>query len=152
MRKVVFMFAYGMNTNLVSMKLRCENAQPIGVATLYDYQLDFRYHLDLTPRTFSKVTGVLWEMSISDLDRIDQAEGYPDYYLRFVTLPFIRHYRNTYEAWTYTMSKNGPRQAPDQRYWDLVAEGYEQNGIDISQLHEALDRVYDTEQGVYDGN
>jgi hypothetical protein len=28
----------------------------------------------------------------------------------------------------------------------MVVEGYKQNEIDISQLHEALDRVYDTEQ------
>ena len=152
MRKVLFMFAYGMNTNLVSMKLRCEHARPIGVATLYDYQLDFRYHLDLTPRTFSKVTGVLWEMSISDLDRIDQTEGYPDYYQRIVTLPFIRHYRNTYEAWTYIMRGNNTRQEPDQRYWDMVIEGYKQNNIDTSQLHEALERVYETEPELLYGN
>lgn len=146
MRPVVFMFAYGMNTNLVSMKLRCEHARPIGVATLNDYQLDFRYHLDLTPSTFSKVKGVLWEMSISDLERIDQAEGYPDYYQRILTQPYIRYYGNTYEAWTYIMRENNTRQEPDQRYWDMVVEGYEQNNINISQLHLALERVYDPDK------
>jgi gamma-glutamylcyclotransferase (GGCT)/AIG2-like uncharacterized protein YtfP len=142
MRPVVFMFAYGMNTNLLCMKLRCEHARTIGVATLNDYQLDFRYHLDLTPRTFSKVTGVLWEMSISDLDRIDQAEGYPNYYRRFISLPFIRYYGNTYEAWTYTMTECHLLQKPNQLYWDLVVEGYKQNNIDTGQLYEALNREY----------
>jgi gamma-glutamylcyclotransferase (GGCT)/AIG2-like uncharacterized protein YtfP len=141
-RKVEFMFAYGMNTNLTSMLLRCRNAKCLGKAWLPDYRLDFRYHLDITESKFDKVEGVLWELEEDDLALIDQVEGYPEYYSRHLLQPYKERYINTYPAWTYAMQVKHDLQEPDQRYWDLVLEGYDQNKIPSIQLENALDRVY----------
>lgn len=141
LRKVEFMFAYGMNTNLTSMMLRCRNAKCLGKAWLPDYRLDFRYHLDITESKFDKVEGVLWELDADDLEVIDQVEGYPVYYNRVLLQPYREIYSNTYPAWTYAMQIKGPQQLPDDRYFNLVAEGYEQNSVNTNQLYEALDRI-----------
>lgn len=140
-RNVQFMFAYGMNTNLPSMLLRCRNARCLGKAILPDYRLDFRYHLDITESKFDRVEGVLWELDADDLEVIDQVEGYPEYYSRYLLQPYKKNYSNTYPAWTYSMWQKGPLQLPDNRYFNLVAEGYDQNGINTNHLYDALDRI-----------
>ena len=140
-RKIEFMFAYGMNTNLTSMFLRCRNARCLGKAWLPDYRLDFRYHLDITESKFDKVEGLLWELDAEDLTVIDQVEGYPVYYNRLLLQPYKKSYSNAYPAWTYIMQVKGLLQLPDDRYFNLVAEGDEQNGIDTKQLYDALDRI-----------
>lgn len=140
-RRVEFMFAYGMNTNLTSMMLRCSNARCLGKAFLADYRLEFRYHLDIVESKFDRVEGVLWELDVDDLALIDQVEGYPEYYSRCLLQPYKKTYSNTYPAWTYKMVNPSVQSLPDDRYFNLVAEGYEQNGIDTKQLYDALDRI-----------
>lgn len=139
----VKMFSYGMNTNLVSMRLRCSYAKVIGNATLNHHQLEFRYHLDLTPmQEDCQVEGVLWEIDASDLQAIDEAESYPNYYIR--QEHFVRTNRNVYKAWIYTMNSNAPLQEPDTRYLKHVLEGYWQNNLSTQQLYDALERAKET--------
>lgn len=145
-RRVEFMFSYGMNTHLTSMMLRCRNAKIVGETILPNHRLDFRYHLDITPHANSHVEGVLWEIDPDDLATIDQVEGYPDYYVRALFSPYRKYLGNTYSAWTYFMRGDqtyGPPELefPDERYFNLVMEGYRQNKLDTDQLWQALDRV-----------
>lgn len=150
-RNVQFMFAYGMNTNLTSMLLRCRNARPLGKAVLPDYRLEFRYHLDIEESKFDTVEGVLWELNPDDLAIIDQVEGYPEYYTRGLLSPYMNYYGNIYPAWTYFMCNKSQLQEPTQSYWELVNEGYKQNNIRYNQLEEALDRVYTESQELPNG-
>jgi gamma-glutamylcyclotransferase (GGCT)/AIG2-like uncharacterized protein YtfP len=138
---VSFMFAYGMNTNLTSMMLRCRNAKCLGKAYLPDHTLQFRYHLDIAPSKFDVVQGVLWQLDYEDFKVIDQLEGYPDYYSRYIYQPYIDNYTNTFPAWTYAMWNKDSFEYPDERYLDLVIEGYRQNDIDVQQLNNALQQV-----------
>lgn len=140
-RKIEFMFAYGMNTNLTSMMLRCSNAKCLGKAFLADYRLEFRYHLDIVESKFDRVEGVLWELDADDLKLIDEVEGYPEYYSRYLLQPYKKTYSNTYPAWTYAMWSKPKLQVPDDRYLNVVLEGYKQNNLDSLQVHEALSRA-----------
>jgi gamma-glutamylcyclotransferase (GGCT)/AIG2-like uncharacterized protein YtfP len=151
-RNVQFMFAYGMNTNLTSMLLRCRSARVIGNAILSDFRLAFRYHLDIEESKFDMVEGVLWELSPGDLDTMDQVEGYPEYYTRSILTPYVGYYGNVYPAWTYYMQDKSALSEPSPSYWELVNEGYRQNNIPPNQLEEALDRVYVELQELQNGN
>lgn len=144
MNRVEFMFAYGMNTNTTNMMLRCRNARIIGETILPNHRLDFRYHLDVTPHANSHVEGVLWELDTEDLAVIDQVEGYPVYYDRVLLAPYRKFLGKTFSAWTYYMRELTSRpelEYPDERYFNLVLEGYRQNNVNTDQLYEALDRV-----------
>jgi hypothetical protein len=117
----------------------------IGETILPNHRLDFRYHLDITPYVGSHVEGVLWEIDPDDLATIDQVEGYPDYYVRALFSPYRKYLGNTFSAWTYFMRGGLENRLeldfPNERYFNLVMEGYRQNKLDTDQLWRALDRV-----------
>lgn len=137
----IYMFSYGMNTNLVQMALRCNQPYLLGVGTLYKYQFNFRYHADIhyTGNANDVVHGVVWELDPDDLDTIDALEGFPNYYTRELVEVDVHRYMPV-KAWAYEMREKGPLRFPDMRYQDCVMEGYQQNGIPIPQIHNALDR------------
>lgn len=136
-----FMFAYGMNTHTTNVLLRCRNAKVIGETILPNHRLDFRYHLDVTPEANSHVEGVLWEVDSDDLEAIDQVEGYPDYYMRYMMAPYRKYLGSTYSAWTYMMRNKPELDYPNEHYLNLVLDGYQQNKISTRQIFEALERV-----------
>ena len=140
----VLMFSYGMNTNRALMQLRCKDAVVVGTGFLCNHQLDFRYHCDvtLTDDQRNRVYGVIWQLSREDLDLIDLVEGYPEYYAR-ERVHIVSKQVNTgtiFTSWTYKMNNQEGLELPDERYYDLVKQGYEENNLPIKQLHDALDR------------
>lgn len=141
-------FAYGANTNLDSMAIRCPGAVALGVATLYDCQLVFRRHCDVESKEDAAVQGVLWHIDDYHLQSLDQFEGYPTYYERDKVLVYDE-LGDEYEAWVYYMTESDYLAAPSSGYWNLVREGYMQNGIDTQQLDQALEQLAD---GAYDKN
>lgn len=146
---MALMFSYGMNTNRTLMQLRCKDAVPFAVGYMDYCLLNFRYHLDVEVSLKHKhcVHGVIWQLSEEDMELIDQIEGYPEYYTRQRQTIYIvdpRHpdklLLNRISAWVYDMETKTDLELPDERYYNIVREGYEQNGIPIKQLQDALDR------------
>ena len=144
----VKMFSYGMNTEKVSMQLRCKYAKVIGPGTLVNHRIDFRYNLDVKPHEGEKVEGVLWEIAASDLETLDQVEGYPLYYDR--NLRYIICNRSLHNAYVYFMHENERLMEPDPAYLKRVIEGYWQHNLDYDQIYSALSRVkqYDSGQPI----
>lgn len=139
------MFSYGMNTNRALMNLRCQNASVLGAGFLPGFQLDFRYHCDvkLTSNKKHEVHGLIWQLSKDDLEIIDMVEGYPEYYTRervHVVCERKRAPRTIFTCWTYKMNNQEGLEFPDERYYELVKQGYEENNLPINQLHDAIDR------------
>ena len=134
-----YMFSYGMNTNLIGMKSRCPKAKRIDVAVLDQHRLDFRLHADVIDDEDNVVHGLLWQLSDDDLDIMDIVEGYPRYYIREL-LPVTTEDGRVYNAWVYKMNDQYAHRLPDGYYWDMVLEGYIENGIDHNQLYMALGR------------
>jgi gamma-glutamylcyclotransferase (GGCT)/AIG2-like uncharacterized protein YtfP len=128
--------AYGMNTNLHSMAGRCLGARCLGPAVLPDHRFRFAHHADVIPDPGNGVYVVLWEITRSDLASLDRLEGWPTYYDRD-WVP-VRWQGQTIQALTYYMQPGCPDSPPSQSYWDMLTEGYAENGLPADQLYQAL--------------
>ena len=77
-------FAYGSNLDLPQMKRRCPSSKLISKGSLSGYRLTFNRFssgwgggvADVIQKQGSKVWGLVFEISDSDLDRLDRYEGY----------------------------------------------------------------------------
>ena len=136
-----YMFSYGMNTNLVSMRLRCPRAERMGIAELDDHMFQLKYHADVEVEFGSKVQGVLWCLDHDGLDLMDRCEGYPDYYVREPLWVSCEDGLD-YQAWVYKMQGERDLCLPNQSYLDMVHEGYVQNDLDVEQIWSAMERCH----------
>ena len=134
-------FAYGMNTNLESMKTRCPDAECLGPAELSDYGLEFAHHCNVKPALGGRVPGLLWQISERDLDSLDITEGYPYYYTRLGAV--VEHAGESKLAIVYTMTGETVPAPPTEYYWNLVQTGYQQNAISQRELDRALNNCYE---------
>lgn len=130
------MFAYGMNTNIKSMKIRCPDAKLLGKATLSDYRFRFATHADVIPSKKSKVEGVLWEITDICLESLDMCEGYPFYYDR-ILVP-VSFTDTIVESYVYVMQPGSGESMPSESYLNLVLAGYRDNNVDATQVLIAL--------------
>ena len=77
-------FAYGSNLDLPQMKSRCPESKLISKGSLSDYRLTFNRFssgwgggvADVIQEQDSKVWGLIFEISDTDLERLDRYEGY----------------------------------------------------------------------------
>ena len=76
-------FAYGSNLDLAQMKIRCPSSELISKGSLSGYRLTFNRHssgwgggvADVIQDQDSKVWGLVFKLSNSDLKRLDSYEG-----------------------------------------------------------------------------
>jgi gamma-glutamylcyclotransferase (GGCT)/AIG2-like uncharacterized protein YtfP len=122
-------FAYGSNMEKTQMQKRCPSHKFISVARLEHYTLAFtRYSdrwgggvADLLPERGKVVHGVLYDISPSDLQLLDQYTGYPHCYLRGdVFLETASKER--LPAMTYFAVRQGVLK-PSKRYLDQILKG-----------------------------
>ena len=132
----MYYFAYGMNTNLVEMQIRCSNSQCLGRAQLIDHVFRFATHADVVPCAGSDVEGVLWQISDQDLESLDMLEGYPTYNNR--SQQSVCWQGQTITAEVYHMQPGIEDRLPSQRYLSLIEDGYRANQVPLDQLHNAV--------------
>ncbi len=132
-------FAYGMNTNLAQMAMRCPNARSLGPARLPNHEFRFARHADILPTPGFVTHGVLWEITEDCLRSLDALEGYPNYYLRKTVT--VIHQDQPVEVMTYYMTGNLPDEPPSDGYVAMLRDGYNENGVPERQIYEALDFV-----------
>jgi gamma-glutamylcyclotransferase (GGCT)/AIG2-like uncharacterized protein YtfP len=135
-------FAYGMNTNLDEMVRRCPGAVSLGPAWINDYEFVFRTHADIEYVPGAICYGVLWDIDLAALRALDALEGFPYYYTRFN----VRVHTDSYfvSALVYQMNDQTGVAMPGKHYLDMVTEGYEQNGVPVVQIDEAINRICST--------
>jgi gamma-glutamylcyclotransferase (GGCT)/AIG2-like uncharacterized protein YtfP len=131
-----YYFAYGMNTNLGSMRQRTPTSVSMGRAELKDFEFRFAYHADVVPSPGRTVDGVLWSVDADGLQSLDLLEGYPTYYDRIQVT--VSCQQKEYTAWVYVMTPGQELDLPSERYRDLLMEGYTQHGIPINQILEGI--------------
>jgi gamma-glutamylcyclotransferase (GGCT)/AIG2-like uncharacterized protein YtfP len=129
--KNMYMAAYGMNTNIESMRARVPGATYIGKAKLPHHKLVFKYHADIEAAD-TDMEVVLWQIGPAELQELDYTEGYPVYYDR--KLVSVLHAGQERQAWIYYMVQGDYRAEPSQHYLDLITAGYQNAGIPLSQL------------------
>ncbi|MGN1030314.1 MAG: gamma-glutamylcyclotransferase family protein [Butyricicoccaceae bacterium] len=134
--------AYGSNCNLTQLKNRCPDARKLGTVMLEDYKLTFKgdsgeYYATIEPHEGSVVPVVVWELSEADEAELDEYEDYPLIYEKKY-LPVTLH-GETYEAMIYMMYDYLMYGEPQEGYCNEIAEGYRQNGFDLSILRKAAE-------------
>lgn len=129
-------FAYGANTNLDAMSMRCPNAEPIGVVRLHGHRLVFRGVADVEPHAGSTVAGALWEITEACEASLDIFEGYPRLYDKAeFSLEYEGARRN---VMLYYMVGRGGYAPPFASYEDTLREGYDEFGMSHRQIDAAI--------------
>jgi gamma-glutamylcyclotransferase (GGCT)/AIG2-like uncharacterized protein YtfP len=122
------------------MARRCPKAVSLGRAVLPGFRFEFKQfatvEADVTKDTF----GVVWEITDDCEDALDVLEGFPIYYTKQLVTVLIDGIPHT--AMTYLMYPDEVLNLPSNSYYNLVADGYEEHGIELDQLNDAIDRVH----------
>jgi hypothetical protein len=139
-----YYFAYGMNTNIAEMAMRCPQAINLGRCTLKGFELKFRLHADIDANINSEMEGVLWDIT-EDCERaLDRLEGYPFYYdkVEVIVNPIKPVGRMTnIMAMAYTMTKKGQEESPSNGYEQCLIDGYTENGLNVDKLTKKIDSI-----------
>lgn len=142
-KKKILYAAYGSNINLEQMAHRCPHSTVAGTTMLQGHELQFQYHATVTPNEESKVPILLWELDAQDEPFLDCYEGVPKYYRKEnITLEVNGE---SVEAIIYLMNGDQPLETPTVQYYDVIEQGYRENGLDTSYLETALAEAVQSE-------
>jgi hypothetical protein len=122
-------FAYGSNLDQARLADRCPGVAPLGPGRLPHATLQFRRYLTVAPHLSRSVPGAVFSLPLEEVPGLDQFEGFPDLYERFVVL-----LEDGSEAFTY-IQKSGSRpiQPAPLWYFSLVCRAYDSLGLDESE-------------------
>ena len=137
-------FSFGMNTNRAQMAQRCPAARSLGAAVLYGHEFRFARHADIVENPDFICHGVLWEITADCELALDALEGYPNYYLKKQVRVF--HNGHVEEAMTYYMTGDNPDGYPSDGYLTMLFEGYEEHGVNTTQLYSSLALIEQLDQ------
>lgn len=150
-----YYFAYGMNTNLQEMAGRCPKAVNLGRVTLQNYELKFRGPADIDYAPGMEMQGVLWRITPECEAALDRLEGYPYMYTKIrVKIDLDKPINNMTYIWAmaYIMTGKCQEYPPGIHYEQCLLNGYEDNGLDIKPLTEAVKRVILNDNKKYQSN
>jgi gamma-glutamylcyclotransferase (GGCT)/AIG2-like uncharacterized protein YtfP len=139
-----YYFAYGMNTNIDEMSMRCPSAINLGRCTLQGFELKFRLHADIDAKINSEMEGVLWDITEECEHALDRLEGYPYYYdkIEVIVDPVTPVNKNSHVvAMAYTMTRKGIEEPPGVSYEQCLIEGYTANGLNVDKLTAKIDSI-----------
>ena len=125
-------FAYGMNTNSEGMSQRCPAAIAFGYAQLLGHRFRFAGPADVQVNRFSRVDGVLWDITDNCLRSLDVLEGYPYFYGRKWASVELDGERC--QALVYFMQPGHKNNPPSRGYFTTILDGYEEFGVPTTQL------------------
>ncbi|MBP2656762.1 MAG: hypothetical protein H6Q73_4331 [Firmicutes bacterium] len=136
--------AYGSNMNLSQMKKRCPKARVVGKGDLLGYKLTFRGTqsgvANVEVINNGKVPVVLWAITNECEKSLDRYEGFPTLYTK--KLIEVETPVGTEKVMVYVMTRQYESKPalPNEYYFATISQGYQDNGIDIAFLQEALER------------
>lgn len=111
---------------------RCPYAKFLGAGYLKDHKLVFRRVADIEPCTGNEVPVGLWELTEACVNALDVYEGFPRLYTCKEVK--VRYKKQTVIAFAYIMNDTSTYEAPSEYYFQSIATGYEDCGLDISLL------------------
>lgn len=147
-----YYLAYGSNLNVEQMRWRCPDARALGTAIIEGYRLLFKgsktgSYLTIEPQEGSMVPVAVWEVSESDVERLDRYEGYPNfYYKKNMTITFTgikTKKKRTRDAFVYIMHEDRPIEVPSRGYVETCLIGYRNFGFDSKFLKEAYEACWE---------
>ena len=129
--------AYGANTNLEHMKLRCPTGKYVGNCTLHEFALAFRGVADVIDSPRMGVVCALWEIMPADERALDQFEGFPRHYTKRYAR--IQYRGESRLVMFYVMA--GVRNdfyEPPKSYENTLRAGYRACGMPTKQIDRAI--------------
>lgn len=127
--------AYGSNLNLEQMAWRCPSAEVFGKGVIKGYKLVFNGVASIEPSENSEVPVGVWIIDDACEKKLDKYEGYPRLYRKEV-VDVIMHDGETVSCMVYVMNY-GKRSLPSKAYYDIIAKGYDEIGLDKNVLRKA---------------
>lgn len=133
--------AYGSNMNVAHMAVRCPTAKVVGDTVLEGYQLLFRGRNGGAYATIEEnpefgVPVIVWELDGLAEKRLDRYEGFPTLYRKeFIQVELAG---KTVQAMIYIMNEDWPIGMPNRHYYEGILEAYEEAGLDVAILDEAV--------------
>jgi len=126
-------FAYGSNLDLAQMKIRCPSSELISKGSLSDYRLTFnRYSsgwgggvADVIQGKGSEVWGLVFELSNSDLKRLDSYEGcYNDQTSLYERWKAVIDTTDgqVHDVWVYTVVEKQKFVQPTLEYLQIIKD------------------------------
>lgn len=136
--------AYGSNTNLEEMKLRCPDAIYKGTGYIEGYELLFcgrpnKAFLNIRPNAKEKVRVCLFKITEDDLRSLDEYEEYPELYDRVECDVFMDD-GSLNKAFFYEMDSDVELRRPSDSYYKRCEQGFIDNGFDPLLLKLALEK------------
>jgi gamma-glutamylcyclotransferase (GGCT)/AIG2-like uncharacterized protein YtfP len=134
--------AYGSNMHLNQMKKRCPKAQVLGSGELLDYRITFRGKqsgvANVEKMPGGRVPIVLWEITKECERALDRYEGYPQLYKKIKAKVLAAN--GEQDAMLYVMAEEYESMPalPSDYYFEIIRQGYADNGISTKPLLEAL--------------
>lgn len=137
---------YGRNLSKERMHRCCPTAKPMAVATLKDHQLVFQdsahgVNANVIPMKGQEVPVVIWELPEEDehcMD-VDQWVGYGSCTKEYMDIEVDG---KMLQALIYVMDP-GPHGVPTDRYLRPMVDGYNNFGLPIKALNDALSNAYE---------
>ena len=135
--------AYGSNLNHEQMSRRCPAAEFIGIGILKNYRMVFRRVADIEYAPDESVQIGLWRVTKKCIASLDAYEGYPSLYGKGECSIYVGKGKST-KAFIYFMNA-GDYQPPSDTYFESIAQGYEDCGIN----QRALTRSYELTENLW---
>ena len=145
-----YYIAYGSNLNMAQMTYRCPTAEPIGTATIKDYELLYKgsktgSYATIEPKEGAMVPVGIWSIQQRDEERLDIYEGYPGFYykkdMKVEVTSLEGEDLGELEAMVYIMHEEREFGTPSMRYIYTIIDGYQDFGIDKGPLLESINKI-----------
>jgi gamma-glutamylcyclotransferase (GGCT)/AIG2-like uncharacterized protein YtfP len=147
-------FSYGSFLDSETLKKHAPNAKYMKKAVLLDFEVQFNFLsktydggvTGVEPAAGKKALGVLYEVPLNEIEKLDIIEGVPAgiYYRQTVTV--LDEDENEHKAETYrTTDPMGPF-TPTRRYLGLLIKGAKEHSLDhdyikkLNNLYAALEK------------
>lgn len=128
--------AYGSNLNLSQMAKRCPTAKVVGSGILKGYQLTFCRVATIEPCSGAETPVGVWSITPEDELALDRYEGFPTLYRKENVEVEVRGEK--LQTMVYIMNEGTPN-LPTPSYYETIADGYADVGLDPIFLKDALD-------------
>jgi len=120
-------FSYGSNLDVAAMQERCPQARVLHPGCLKGFRLAFTWHshgwgcgvADVVESALDEVWGLVYKISVSDLDALDRYEGYPRCYGRSHAT-ICTEGAALENVWIYTVCQKAEFVAPSRSYLDII--------------------------------
>ncbi|MDE6088136.1 MAG: gamma-glutamylcyclotransferase [Oscillospiraceae bacterium] len=131
-----YYIAYGSNTYAEQMKRRCPDSRLIGTAMLEGFELEFRGAATVVPKHGAQTPVLLWEISELDEIRLDVCEGVHNRVYHKETQEIKIDGKKVFGM--MYVKNDGQISPPKDGYAKRMFQGYEQNGMDVQYIHNAI--------------